>query len=731
METIQFPFFATCPKGMASVLITELAGLGATPTKESVAGVHFGGTLETAYRACLWSRTANHILAPIVRVAVTNADELYRAVRAVDWGSHMSVDSSFLVDFTGHGAGIDHSQFGAQKVKDGIVDWFRDACGDRPSVDKSDPALRIHVHLEKGMATISIGLSGRSLHERGYRTRFVAAPMKENLAAAILLRLGWPEIAARGGALIDPMCGSATLLIEGAWMAGDVAPGLLRSRFGFEGWVQHDKSVWESLVLDAHARSSRGLAALPSIVGFDHDEQALNAARANIQAAGLRGRVQVQRVELDEVADANETLPPHGLVVMNPPYGERLGKDAEVADLYRRIGHVLKTRYQGWRAGMFTAAPEFGKRMGLRANKIYSFFNGALPCKLLCFEVLEAAFVNAGPARDAAPTRTATQLSAGAGMFANRLRKNLNNLGRWADREGIACYRLYDADMPEYAFAIDLYHGETRKVHVQEYAPPATIAVEAANLRRLDALLVIPEVLGIPADSVYLKTRQRQKEGGQYERLEQSREFFEVREGRARLRVNLRDYLDTGLFLDHRITRALVAELSRGKRMLNLFCYTGAATVQAALAGALESTSVDMSYTYLDWANANLELNDLDTVRHRIVQNDCLHWLFEANERGNRYDTIFLDPPTFSRSKRMSGTFDVQRDYVELITQAAQLLSEGGVLIFSTNLRTFTIDETQLNRWTITDITAQTIPRDFARNPRIHRCFRVEHKRHS
>ena len=728
METIQYPFFATCPKGIASTLLTELAALGAAPTKESVAGVHFGGTLETAYRACLWSRTANHILAPIVRVTIANADQLYSAIREIDWDAHLSVHSSFLVDFTGHGAGIGHSQFGAQKVKDGIVDWFRDRCGDRPSVDKTDPALRIHVHLEKGTAIVSIGLSGRSLHERGYRKRSVAAPMKENLAAAILLRLGWPQIAARGGALIDPMCGSATLLIEGAWMAGDVAPGLMRPRFGFEGWVQHDQPVWASLLEEAHARSARGLATLPTIVGFDHDERALNAARANIQAAGLRGRILVQRAELDDVGNADEAFAQHGLVVMNPPYGERLGKEAEVAGLYRRIGHVLRTRFVGWRAGMFTAAPEYGKRMGLRANKMYSFFNGALPCKLVCFEVVEAAFVHADSAPDTATPRAAAQVSAGAGMLANRLRKNLNTLGRWAERENISCFRLYDADMPEYAFAIDLYDGETRKVHVQEYAPPATIPVEAANTRRLDALLVIPEVLGIPPDAVYLKTRQRQKEGGQYERLEQSREFFEVREGRARLRVNLRDYLDTGLFLDHRITRALVAQLSRGKRMLNLFCYTGAATVQAALADALETTSVDMSYTYLDWADANLKLNGLDTARHRLVQNDCLHWLAEANARGNRYDTIFLDPPTFSRSKRMSGTFDVQRDHVELITQAAQLLNQGGVLIFSTNLRTFTMDEVQLQSWSITDITPQTIPRDFARNPRIHRCFRIEHK---
>jgi 23S rRNA (guanine2069-N7)-methyltransferase / 23S rRNA (guanine2445-N2)-methyltransferase len=313
-------------------------------------------------------------------------------------------------------------------------------------------------------------------------------------------------------------------------------------------------------------------------------------------------------------------------------------------------------------------------------------------------------------------------LSPGAEMFANRLRKNLRLLGKWARREGVSCYRLYDADLPEYAVAVDLYEGWA---HVQEYAAPETVDPARAEARLREAMAVLPEALGIPTEHVVLKVRRRQKGLAQYERLATTGDFREVGEGGLRFLVNLTDYLDTGLFLDHRPTRAMIRDLAAGRCFLNLFAYTGTASVYAASGGAASTTSVDMSRVYLDWARRNLALNGFDQGPvHRFVHADCLKWL-EAR-RPERYDLIFLDPPTFSTSKRMGErTFDVQRDHVPLIRAVASLLGREGILLFSNNSRRFTLDRDALFDFLIEDVTAKTLPHDFARNPRIHTCWRI------
>ncbi len=307
-------------------------------------------------------------------------------------------------------------------------------------------------------------------------------------------------------------------------------------------------------------------------------------------------------------------------------------------------------------------------------------------------------------------------------MFANRLRKNRRQLGKWARRAAVSCYRLYDADMPEYALALDLYQDWA---HVQEYAPPGTVDPARAASRICEALHVIPQVLGIPPENVALKVRRRQKGGSQYGRQGIRSEFHTVGEGGLRFLVNLADYLDTGLFLDHRLTRAMVRDLSKGRRFLNLFSYTGAASVYAAAGGAAGTVSVDMSRVYLEWGRRNMALNGFaGGPAHRFLQADCLRWL--ESPPGERYDLIFLDPPTFSTSKRMGArTLDVQRDHVRLIRAAAHLLAPGGLLLFSNNFRQFRMDREALPGLLVEDISASTIPHDFARNPRIHTCWRI------
>jgi 23S rRNA (guanine2445-N2)-methyltransferase / 23S rRNA (guanine2069-N7)-methyltransferase len=723
-------FFATAPLGIEPLLAQELRDLGAAETAATRAGVAFEGGLETAYRACLWSRLANRVLLPLARFPAATPETLYAGIRGIDWDQHMDSEASFAVDFASGRSQITHTLFGAQKVKDAIVDHFRESRGSRPSVRLDRPDLRINLYLDRDVATASIDLSGDSLHKRGYRLQGGKAPLKENLAAAVLLRAGWPRTAAAGGHFIDPMCGSGTLPIEAALMAADFAPGLLRAYFGLFGWKRHDPALWQALAEDAERRAEAGLRTLPPIVGYDIDRQAVRIALDNIERVGLRGYVHVERKAVAELRPRHTA----GLVAANPPYGERLGDQETLVPLYSELGETLKTHFQGWRASVLTGNPELAFKLGIRAERYYTLYNGALECRLFNFEIVPEKFFTPHPPeplteqqrKTRALVRQARKLAAdggGAEMFANRLRKNLKNLGRWARQNDIACYRLYDADLPEYAVAVDLYRGEKLWVHVQEYEAPSSIDPAKAEARLIDALAAIPAVLEIPMEQLFLKVRRKQKGPAQYEKQAEAGRFHVVEEGGLKFWVNFEDYLDTGLFLDHRPTRRWLQERANGRRFLNLFAYTGSATVYAAQGGAIATTTVDMSRTYLDWAARNLELNGIRGDRHELVQADCLDWLEGAVETRRRYDLVFLDPPTFSASKRMRDTLDIQRDHAALIRKAAGLLSPDGLLVFSTNFRKFKLDAEALADLKIEDITRRTIPRDFERNPRIHHCW--------
>ena len=707
-----------------AILMSELSDLGAKEVREQPAGVEFSADLATAYRICLWSRTANRLLLPLASFQADTPEALYEGVQGINWAEHFSQHATLAIDFVSRNSKIQHSQFGAQKVKDAIVDQFRAATGERPSVDVQRPDIRINVFLQRDQATVYLDLSGDSLHMRGYRQTGGAAPLKENLAAAILLRAGWPQVAAVGGALIDPMCGSGTLLIEAAMIAADIAPGLLRQRFGFLAWKKHDDALWHSLLGEAQQRREKGLEKIPPIFGYDVHPKAIEFSQQNANAAGLDEYIRISKRDVAELQrpPSSET----GLLVVNPPYGERLGERESLELLYQSLGERLKAEFGGWQAAVFTGNPELAKLMGIRAKKQHNMFNGALPCKLLRFDVQPEWFMSEqrGP-RPAKPE----ELGPGAEMLANRLRKNMKELGRWAKRERVSCYRLYDADMPEYAFAIDLYQGEQRWVHVQEYEAPKSVDEKKARQRLREAMAVIPEVLALPQDNVYFKVRKRQKGSGQYTKQASEKQFFEIEEQGCHFWVNFADYLDTGLFLDHRITRRMVGEMAAGKRFLNLFAYTGTATVYAAKGGAKSTLTVDMSNTYLDWARRNMSLNGFENDAHQFVQADCLEWLEKGGVyKRQSFDLIFLDPPTFSTSKRMSDTFDVQRDHKRLIELAMALLTDQGTLIFSNNFRKFKLDLALEQAFEVENISAKTLSRDFKRNPKIHNCWRIRHR---
>jgi len=715
--------------------------------RERSTGVSFSGPLEVGYRACLWSRVANRVFLELARFEAEDAEGFYAAVRRIDWTAHLGPDATLACDFSGHHPAITHTHFGALKLKDAIVDSVRDARAWRPSVELDRPGVRVHAHANGSQIVLSLDLSGESLHRRGYRGAAGEAPLKENVAAGVLLRAGWPDMAAGQGAeLLDPMCGSGTFAIEAAFIAADRAPGLDREYFGFVGWAGHDADVWSRLVSEAQERARDGMAAAIGrglegmIRGHDRDPGAIRNARANAERAGVQSLVRFDVRALADAApvsrDAAVESAEHpantaaSLVCTNPPYGVRLEDRETARAVHRELGVVLRERFQGWNAAVLTGSPEFGLELGIRAHRTHTVWNGAIECRLLRMRV------EAGSARE--PGRlgkadTNLRATPGAQMFANRLAKNLKKHQSWADRNDVSCYRLYDADMPEYAFAIDIYRtvhdaadaGGQNWLYVQEYAAPAEIELEAVRKRRGEALSTLSDVTGVPTERIRVRTRRRTKRGEQYSKVQDRSDYHVVMEGGLKFLVNFDDYLDTGLFLDHRLTRSRLRAAAAGKRFLNLFAYTSTASVYAAAGDAAATLSVDMSNTYLDWAQRNFELNGLSARTNGLVQADVRVWLQDSARGPDRYDLVFIDPPTFSNSKRMEGVLDVDRDHPALIDGCARLLAPGGLIVFSTNSQRFRLDETLPERYDVRDISRQTLPKDFERNLRIHRCFEV------
>ncbi len=813
--------FATVPRGLESLLAGELRGLGAEHVKQVRAGVSFTGALETAYRACLWSRLAGRVLLPLATGAGGDGDELYATTQTVDWGEHLGPDDTLAVDFAGTNQRIRDTRFGAVRVKDAVVDQLREETGRRPSVDPRAPDVRINVHLAGGRVTISLDLSGQSLHRRGYRADKlqVEAPLKENLAAGLLLYAAWPKQAAAGGSLLDPLCGSGTLPIEAALMAADIAPGLLRAEappvaqqtrtdhaararfgdrkaspggrsaddrsapaFGFLRWHGHDARVWQALVAEARTRRTAGLERLKAagpdmtIRGSDRDASAVKLARACAGRAGLGDLLAFDRADLDHV----EPAAARGLVAANAPYGERLDA-GEAEAVYRQLGERLRTAFSDWNAVVLAGDDHQVKALGLTPGRSTPLRNGPLDCVLSYFapgaaptgsaapRTARAAVRSAAPkperaarpsvpaqpeapaqpAAAAAPAALPHTLRGGAEYLANRLRKNQRRLTRRLQREDITCYRLYDADLPEYNLVVDVY-GDW--VHVQEYAAPPEIDPDKARRRLADAVEVIGAVVEVPAGHVVLKERRRQRGAAQYERRRDTGQQVDITEDDLTYSIDLGTYLDTGFFIDQRLTRRLVRRLAGGRRFLNLFAYTGSMTVNALAGGSPSSTTVDLSANYLEWAGRNLAANGFEFTQqvwpasgpaaggagagganasapppHALVQADCLRWVAQA---GGQYDLIWLDPPTFSNSKRMGrATFDVQRDHADLIRLVARrLLAPGGVLLFATNLRNFRLERSELGGLEVKDLSRATLAFDCERSANRHNVFRVERR---
>lgn len=706
-------FLALTSPGIEVLLADEIKKLGGEQVVQKPEGVYFSASLAKGYHICLWTRLATRVMLKLAEGESKNKNELFATASSINWSEHFQPHHSFAIDFVGYSEEIRNSQFGGLTIKDAIVDQFREQGLERPNVDKSSPDISFQARLLKDNVSIYLDFSGRGLFQRGYRQHSGAAPLKENLAAALILRSGW--LADTSKPLLDPMCGSGTILIEAVSMATKQAPAIEREYWGFEAWQKHDDETWQDQLNQAILSSAEALEQSDintiKVFGVDIDARVLKTAQQNARNANLQRFIEFKCQDTNKI---NNTFGQGGTILFNPPYGERIGELPELVESFVLLGQKLKSQFVDWRVAILTANIELLAMLKLSSFKRYKFKNGPLDCQLALYNIDEKQLE-----KDAANPQAnfAEQDSA----FANRLKKNRKGLKGWLKSNQIDSYRLYDADIPEYNVAVDIY-GDY--LVIQEYAAPKSIEAEKAAKRLQEVIYWAPKVLEIPTDKVVLKTRAKQKGSNQYQRVDKSKQSITVNEHGALFKVNLWDYLDTGLFLDHRKTRQIIAKKAKDKRVLNLFAYTGSVSVQAALHGASSITTVDMSNTYLNWAQDNFALNKLSGHKYQFIQADCLDWL-KKNEQ--KFELIFVDPPTFSNSKRMEDSFDVQRDHVALIRDALQSLAEDGEIFFTNNKRNFKMDfeamETLgLQAKAMSDVTRD---KDFARNKHIHNSWSI------
>ena len=739
--------FITCTRYLEPLLAEELRSLGADDLSVVRAGVSCRGDLETAYRICLWSRIAGRVLLSLSDFECSTEQEIYEGSRTVRWEDHFSPDKTFMVDATLLRTFMKNENYAALKVKDAIADRFRDKDGRRPSVDTERPDIRINLHAEGRKASLYLDMSGESLFKRGYRLEATEAPLRENSAAAMLMKAGWQEGAGSGGTshtektaglkemagpdlkesageeifFLDPMCGSGTLVIEAGLMAADCAPGLLRDRYGFQAWEGHDHHLWERLREEARVRRETGLQSLPPLFASDIDPKAVRITRENIRRAGLEGRVRLSTGDFRSFDRSN--LPGgRAFIAVNPPYGVRLERGGEVNGLYRDLGRWMADNFAQGVAAVLAPDKETSRYIGLRADKVNTFYNGSLKIVLATLSLGDKnVYGEYDPKRPR--VRMKDDETTGIRMIVNRINRNKKMLKKYLDRHGISCYRIYDADIPQYSAAIDIY--EDTYAVVQEYAPPKTIDPKKAALRLEEIIAAVPHCFPIETGNIFLKQRKRQKGARQYQKQDRRGELIIVRENGLKFFVNFSDYLDTGIFLDHRLTRQLIRDRSKGAQVLNLFAYTCTASVYAAAGGAVRTVSVDTSTTYLEWGKKNFGLNRIPMDGHLFQRQDSIEFL--RSDLG-LYDLVFIDPPTFSNRKGAENVFDVQRDHKELIDLAGRRLSPEGTIIFSNNYRRFILDSAIEELYTVEEISADTIPADFERNAKIHRTWLIRAK---
>ena len=722
-------FFAQSALNQGDLVLAEAQAAGSTQAKLTSAGVQFSGPLEVGYRFTMSTRISTRVLMALCwDEDIDSADKLYESSIGFEWEKWLKPGQTFQVTQTVQGANwLKNNHFAALRLKDAIVDHLKGVWdGQRPDVSTEHPDITFHLHIRRERVIIYVDFSGEGLHKRGYRTGVADAVMKENLASAVLMRSPWYKTVQDGepGILMDPFCGLGTIPVEAALIAAGIAPGLMRKvPYAFESLPGFDVDTYNH-VLDelgdaAEAARDRKIRILAS----DINRQNVEMAKAAALKANVYDLIEFSVKDFTSITE-DEVGKESGFIVTDPPYGMRMDM-ADLAKLYSRIGEVMQDKFKGWQVSILCGDSALLSNIDMKPQRTNALFNGPIQCQLAHYQVYtdeeKQAIIERAMQRKA--ERMSQPLSAGAQMAYNRLVKNLDAIRPAMEAEGVSCYRIYDADMPEYSAAIDIYEG--RHIVLSEYAAPSTIPAEDAARRLEELVLATERATGIDADDIHIKQRKSQKGASQYKRLASKNRFHVVNENGLKVLVNFTDYLDTGIFLDHRPIRKWIQEHSDGKRFLNLFCYTATASLNAVKGGALSTTSVDSSSTYLDWAMENFRINGWSTdIGNFFYRSDVMDYLWDSFDR---YDLIFCDPPTWSNSKDRAS-FDVQRDHVKLIDAAMMHLENDGVMIFSCNFRRFSMDPSVIDKYAVEDITEQTIGRDFERDMRIHKCFLIRHK---
>jgi len=739
-------FFATCPAGFEHLLANELAATGIARPRPLRGQVAFFGELVDAYKACMWSRLASRVVLVLGRHDARNSDELYAGAQDIAWEDHLARNATFAVDASGTNAQLRTTQFVAVRVKDAIVDRLLAKSGVRPQVDAQSPHVRIVARISKDHAVFGIDLAGEPLFHRTYLRRRDKASMRAlraDYAAALLLQGGWDNTSQQADASLLAVSNSPDpLVLEAAHIAARRAPGLSRTSWGFSRWAGHDQDTWQQVVAEAQATVRTDV---PVSIASLSWRKGVSQARGTLQTLGLN--VDLRTVSEQSAADLDSVA----LMACDLA-------DASSDELVREASLLTSV------SGLVHATTPQTLAVAAR-DKLASAYVRQDPAQTLTSmlgrdELLLLSYDAIAPSREQAFVTLADGTQApvlvpASDQFAARLRKNARLRAKWAKREDVTCYRVYDADLPDYAVSIELYRGTnpatgepTNRSWLQifEYAAPKDIDPLLARSRLMDVLSLAPQILGVDPHDTFVRVRRRDKGGSQY-----AAEASEVRarpvskghvplppgahlidEGGLVFEVNFSTRLDCGIFLDHRDTRAMLREMAKqtkgSKRFLNLFAYTGTATCYAADGGMRYTTTVDLSKPSLDWARRNMARNGFECREHEFVQADVVRWISEQRRTKNRWDLVFCDVPTFSNSNRMGKrSFDVQRDHAELLIGVSRLLVRGGVCVFSCNLRSFAPDVEALQKAgvTIEDITDKTIPEDFARNKRIHHAYLV------
>ena len=704
----QYDLMATSTFGLESVVARELADLGYEGQIVQGGRILFRGPAPALCRANLWLRSADRVLLRVGSFEARDFEQLFERTRELPWERWMGAEAAFPV--TGRSVKSQLSSVPACQrcVKKAIVERLLSAHR-VATLPETGPTYAVEVALLEDAATLTIDTSGPGLGKRGYRPLTGMAPLRETLAAGMIMLSFWRP----GRPLIDPFCGSGTIPIEAALIGRNMAPGLTR-RFTAETWPALDGQLWQGARDEARDLARENLPL--RIIGTDIDKDALSPARYHAARAGVGDDIHFQQRAFEDLSSNHQ----YGCVICNPPYGMRSGDLAEAERLGRLMPDVLR-RLDTWSHFILTAYPNFEALIGQQADRRRKLFSGGLEVTYYQFHGPKP------PPQQATGTRPGRAAFGGisehgsrqARMFADRLIKRARHLRKWPAR-GITCYRLYDRDIPEVPLVVDRY-GPC--LHMAEYDRPHD-RTEAQHADWLDLMVrTAGEALGVGESDVYLKRRRRQRGPAQYERVSDESRVIDVVEGQLTFNVNLSDYVDTGLFLDHRITRQMVRDSAAGRRMLNLFAYTGAFSVYAAAGRAAETTSVDLSNTYLDWARRNMAANGFSGPEHRYVRADATAFLADCPDRPS-YDLAVVDPPTFSNSKMTSGTWDVQGGHSALLGRLGRLMTPGGIVFFSTNFRQFKLEATCLDWAHVREISRQTVPEDF-RNKRIHRCWRI------